>query len=311
MAYVDDRINLWKYEQAQSQDTRDKLNNALNTVAGNIKEDRARALATKRANDAQALALSKDGVSADDIAAYQNDGDMSGIQKFYAGANATSRDRAQAKAERDARLAESQITKNLNYRPPGSNQTGPKLTYEQKLDLKNTKEAEAKQKEREDPNFRLEKLGAEGRGKVGAIASGLQALHQMEMASLDGYEPQRIDAGTPILGSFVSDTPYTSANRTLDEVVGRLQSGGAIGKIEGEQFRAMGPRPGDSPEIRKQKIKQQRDFLNNKLAAYGMKDHELPGLGMKIQSDYTPKTKPKTVFQNGHTYTLNEHGEYE
>lgn len=140
-----------------------------------------------------------------------------------------------------------------------------------------------------EPRERLSKLSAEAQGKVGSIASGIQALYGIGNAVSAGDKPSYVDANTPILGNFVSDTDFTAQQRILDEVIGRLQSGGAIGVPEGKNFKAMGPRPGDSPEQISRKIQAQKDFLNNKLAAFGFKEGELKDLGFNIESRVASK----------------------
>lgn len=131
---------------------------------------------------------------------------------------------------------------------------------------------------------KLGSLGAEARNKIGSMVSGLQALNRVSKAIDDGYEPEYIDTKTPILGNFVSDNPFTENQRVLSEVVGRLQSGGAIQKEELNTFNSMGPRPGDDPNTIRRKLKNQREFLQNKLTSFGLTAEELPEAGF----DYTP-----------------------
>lgn len=185
------------------------------------------------------------------------------------------------KQKRQNDLIDSQINKNNRAA------TKPAPTYEEKLEIKARKDAETKAM----PGARLESLGAEGRSKVGAIASGFQALDQMLKASDDGFGPKHVDANTPLVGRFVSDDPYTEAERTTAEVIGRLQSGGAIGTEEVKTFKEMGPRPGDDGLTRKRKLSQQRDFLKNKLTAFGMNEGDLATLGFETASKYVPKPK--------------------
>lgn len=126
-----------------------------------------------------------------------------------------------------------------------------------------------------DPNRRLAEAPAEVKSKVGLIANALNNMTQYEQAFSRGESPTRINANTPILGSFVSDTKLTAAQRNLDEAVGRLNSGGVIGKEELVTFRAMGPRPGDSDDIKVQKIANQRQFLEDRLAAFGFSAQDM------------------------------------
>lgn len=128
----------------------------------------------------------------------------------------------------------------------------------------------------------MPKLGAEEKKAVGGIASGLRSLKLMEDALNKGYGPRYIDPDTPLVGSFVSDDPFTKEQRLLTDVVGRLQSGGAINNDEGERFKAMGPRPGDSDQIKRQKLKDQKVFLENKLLAMGVSGDQLGQMGFDV-----------------------------
>lgn len=126
-----------------------------------------------------------------------------------------------------------------------------------------------------NPNKRLAQAPVELRSKVGLIANALGNMTDYENAYSQGETPSRINPNTPLIGSFVSDTTLTSSQRNLDEAVGRLQSGGVIGKDELVTFRNMGPRPGDNDEIRTQKLAQQRSFLEDRLIAFGFSPEDL------------------------------------
>ena len=147
--------------------------------------------------------------------------------------------------------------------------------------------AEEKKAYEASPKGKLEKLGGESRSKVGSIVSGLQALQKMGEASKSGYGPEYFDPSTPLIGGMFSDTPYSENERVLSEVVGRLQSGGAIGQEELKTFKAMGPRPADDPSTRQSKLENQRKFLANKLTAFGLSEDELGAAGF----DYNPQQK--------------------
>ncbi len=133
----------------------------------------------------------------------------------------------------------------------------------------------------------LKKLPSEAKKAVGGIAAGFDALNRMKMAIERGDDADYFDPETPIVGSFLTDTPFSEARRVMTDVVGRLQSGGAINADEEARFEAMGPRAGDSRERQLAKLDQQKDFLENKLRAYGLKSEALPALGFRI-SEYTP-----------------------
>ena len=170
--------------------------------------------------------------------------------------------------------------------------TSPKMGDREKLKLASRlRREESKLKKLEDnemkkdPSYIMSKMGAEAKNKVGSIASGIQAISSMGNALGSGYGPEYLDVNTPLVGGLMSDTPYTKSERVLSEVIGRLQSGGAINKEEGKKFIALGPRASDSKEIALGKIEDQKRFLHNKLTAYGLDSSQLKGLGFDIEGE--------------------------
>jgi|DEB0MinimDraft_3_1074331.scaffolds.fasta_scaffold00643_11 hypothetical protein len=139
------------------------------------------------------------------------------------------------------------------------------------------------------PQKKLAKLGAEAKSKVGSLASGIDAINKMEKSLLSGQgDADYITSDTPFIGGLISDNPFTENQRVLTEVVGRLQSGGAINKDEEKRFADMGPRPGDNMETQKRKLENQRRFLQNKLNAFGFQSGELADLGFEVSPRYNP-----------------------
>lgn len=188
----------------------------------------------------------------------------------------------QEKKEADLRL---QKMKAENERIQNDNSLSP-YTKRKMMAETQKAEAEAQKTMREivaSPTAnKLSKLGGETQNKVGSIASGLKAIGELKSTTAKGVGPSYIDANTPIIGNLLSDNEFTQNQRVLDEVVGRLQSGGAIGADEEKRFRSMGPRPGDSPELQAKKLEDQRTFLLNKLTAFGIKEEELAEMGFDI-----------------------------
>jgi hypothetical protein len=271
MAYVDDRINLWKYEQAQSQDTRDKLNNALNTVAGNIKEDRARALATKRANDAQALALSKDGVSADDITAYQNDGDMSGIQRFYGGLH--QRSQAQKDLERERLLQDRELDRR----------------YKESQIYKNTADAKKNEAKTNDAGAPNEELVIPG---MGAVRTKKEAV-EIRSAKADAADAMRIIDEIKKHGTDVSIFDRERVNKIdqLKKVLAgklRLPLTGP-GAMTEDEYQRLIDTMGDptslfsTEKIQHAKLDQLKDILNN--SVYSKFNAATTGPALKPKSE--------------------------
>lgn len=158
-----------------------------------------------------------------------------------------------------------------------------------------------------DPTKKLSKMSAEAQGKVAGIASALDAIGGMEQAILSGSGPERITADTPLIGGFVSDTPYTQNERLVAEVVGRLQSGGAISADELKTFKSLGPRAGDSPDIQQAKISQQRSFLQNKLIGFGLKPEELEMAGF-VQTKRRPQNEALQSVAGGFNPSMQRQG---
>jgi hypothetical protein len=147
---------------------------------------------------------------------------------------------------------------------------------------------------------RLDKQPAEVRSKVGLIASALGAMTQYEQAYESGQRPEHITSKTPILGKAISDTDLSRNQRLLNEAVGRLQSGGVIGNEELVTFNDMGPRPGDTEEQRVKKLADQRQFLEDRLIAFGFMPEELDQVGFKAERlGYDEKGKSRrSSFQS-------------
>jgi hypothetical protein len=300
MAYVDNAIDVWKFEQNRDQNARRNFGQSLSNLAGAIDENRQRALATQRAKENQALALSKDGVNPDDISAYQNDGDMGGIQQFYADQNEKQRILAAAKADRDARLAESQIGKNNRYEPPG-NKNGD-LSFEDKEKIKSKYRAQNKQEAQPAQNefaaAGYAKRARQAEADLAKLPANIGTDWKSRLANILPNEmvPQDLQLLQQAKRNFIS------ANL-------RKESGAAISNQEYEsEDKKYFPQPGDSEAVLAQKAKAREQAMLN-LEAEGAR--ALPKVKTAEGADQSQQ-KPKTVIQNGHTYILNEQtGEYE
>ena len=148
---------------------------------------------------------------------------------------------------------------------------------------------------------KLAKMSGDTQGKVGAIASGLRALGGLTTSINNGVGPQQIDANTPLIGRFKTDNSFTQNQRILTEVVGRLQSGGAIQETELNSFNAMGPRPGDSKEQQIKKLEDQTVFLKNKLTAFGLRDGDLKELGFDVGDSAAPQQNASEIVKQVQT----------
>jgi hypothetical protein len=135
-----------------------------------------------------------------------------------------------------------------------------------------------------DPVQRLASQSGEVKTKVGIIADVLKDVTNYESAFASGESPQYLDSKTPLIGTFIGDNDLTKAARMMGETIGRLNSGGVIGKEEIPTFRAMLPRPSDDPEMQAQKIRDFRASMEARLTAFGFNPQELTALGFDAKT---------------------------
>lgn len=150
------------------------------------------------------------------------------------------------------------------------------------------------------PSERIKNLSGTDKARFDNARMAAQALDEMDQA---------LAAGDNTF-SLIGDTAYTAAARRATEAYGRMQSGGAINKEEEARFEKTLPRPSDSVEIQRQKLIKQKEEMVARLKTLGFTPEQAD---VKVKDyQYGKSQKPKTVVQNGHTYTLNEQtGEYE
>jgi len=111
----------------------------------------------------------------------------------------------------------------------------------------------------------------------------LTNLTDYEKAFRGGGRPGYITSETPLVGGLISDTPIEMARRNMEEVIGRLASGGAINQPEEERFRKMLPRPGDDEKTQIAKLLNTRREYENKLRAFGVSPEDLGELGFDTE----------------------------
>lgn len=187
-----------------------------------------------------------------------------------------------AEEERMARAQEKDLERQFKMQQLEESRRQAELDRELKRQQFQARTESEARKKIKTPEQKLEKLGAESRKAVGSIASGLDAIENMKVALAKGDDADYITADTPFVGGLISDTPFSENQRLLAEVVGRLQSGGAINSEEEKRFMAMGPRPGDSKAVQARKLDNQKKFLENKLTAFSLESEQLPQLGFKV-----------------------------
>jgi hypothetical protein len=123
-------------------------------------------------------------------------------------------------------------------------------------------------------------LTAEQQGKADNVRMAATAVEDMATA---------LDAGEDTFKVF-GDNNFTEARRRFQESLGRLQSGGAIGKDEEARFADMAPKWNDSPEMRQRKLQKLRDELSQRAKGFAGGQANAPSAG--------PSAAPK-VFSRG------------
>lgn len=195
---------------------------------------------------------------------------MAGVQPNNAGAQAV-----QQAWERPAALE--QQTSSQNYQDllnkyKTLKETGLK-DYQLSLETRKAELADKRQAATERHQEKMEeiaanklenpKMGAAEKEKYTIGLSALKAVGDMDKALLEGGRKGMI--------SLVGDSPYTMAKRTFAEMLGRLQSGGAINKDEEARFNKMAPTVLDSPEIAKSKLKNLKEMMEQRIEIYSGK----------------------------------------
>lgn len=176
------------------------------------------------------------------------------------------------------------------------------------------------------PKGKIEKLSGDVRKRFDDTTGSLDALIAVEDAYLSKPRKSTTDNADMVDIPLRGDTNYTLARNQFKEYLGRLQSGGAIGKQEATDFINLLPGATDTPAVAKKKLQDLKFRLESRLRAFGVtaeeasaegfiKPETVKGLmrkGLVNPKSAAPPAKPQTIKQNGVTYTLNpQTGEYE
>lgn len=74
--------------------------------------------------------------------------------------------------------------------------------------------------------------------------------------------------------SLVGDNDYTAALTRFEDALGRMQSGGAIGKEEEKRFKSMARSLGDSPEMQAKKLESLKTMMADRVRTLGLNPDE-------------------------------------
>lgn len=69
--------------------------------------------------------------------------------------------------------------------------------------------------------------------------------------------------------SLIGDNDYTAALTRFEDAMGRMQSGGAINKDEGDRFRALARSAFDDPKMQAQKLQQLQQIMQDRFRTLG------------------------------------------
>lgn len=178
----------------------------------------------------------------------------------------------------DREYKRSQIAKNLAEAKGGGNPLKQTLDA---INLKLKQDELDKIENAKTPAGRLEKLGADGKAKVGAIATTLQSIQDYKTSFNEGKRKSLVSTDTPLIGKFVEDNTVDILTRKLSDDIGRLRSGGAISVDEEKRFLGMLPRSSklEGDVNAKEKLGLLEKEMQARLNAYGLKDSELGEAG--------------------------------
>lgn len=95
--------------------------------------------------------------------------------------------------------------------------------------------------------------------------------------------------------SYFGDNDYTYAANRFVEGIGRMQSGGAIGPDEVENFKKLIPGRFDSPELSKKKINDMKAELESRLKSINYDPNEVLKSRSFTESDITPKEEDEAI----------------
>ena len=152
-------------------------------------------------------------------------------------------------------------------------------TINKRLQIQKNLQDIEKYNREQTPAGKFEKSSGDIRQKVGFITSALGNVEKYRERIGAGEKQGFITPQTPLIGGLVKSTPIDEARINMEESIGRLASGGAIGQGEEKRFRQMLPTAADSPEIAQRKLDGIRSEMENKLLGYGIKPQELGALG--------------------------------
>lgn len=145
------------------------------------------------------------------------------------------------------------------------------LDYKKSQIAKNNAEIDAN-KFKKTPAGLLQGLSGEQKGRLDNIVGAMNAVRDMDSA---------LGKGTSTV-SVIGDNDFTLSRNTFKEMIGRLQSGGAIGTQEAKDFMQLAPGTLDNESIRRQKLSKLNQLLSQRFKTFGFDENFLNQAGITI-----------------------------
>jgi hypothetical protein len=150
------------------------------------------------------------------------------------------------------------------------------------------------------PEGKIEAMSGEQKKRFDHTVGARNAVTDLS----DAYKTLDITGDEDLLGSvkkrsqmaavpFRGDTPYTQALTRFEEYLGRLQSGGMIGKDEAARFRKMVPTSFDNPKIGQKKLQDMTQELEASISTSGVKPEEAEAMGLLRRQESPAPSKVK------------------
>lgn len=143
----------------------------------------------------------------------------------------------------------------------------------EQLTIAEKKDELAKKQYARTPKGKMEALSSSDKQRFDNLIGSLTALNGMRDA---------LAAGSNTF-SVVGDNDFTRHASTWDEMIGRMQSGGAIGKEEAKKFRKLVPVVTDPAEQQQSKLNQMEALMSQRLSTMGFSPKDLGEMGISVK----------------------------
>lgn len=183
-------------------------------------------------------------------------------------------DSAESLAQRfgeSSKYSQAEYESGLKRREPKTKDPLAQELAHQRLEKMQREAAEAEFSK--TPKGRLQNMNSGDKQRLDNVVGALSALTGMTEA---------YNAGDNTF-SIVGDNDFTRNRTVWEETVGRMQSGGMIGKDEAKRFRDLVPTKWDNEDQQKKKLAEMKTLMEGRFSTMGFRKDDVPDLG------YDPK----------------------